>query len=297
MTGTVTVGFNGSPAGMTAVWWAAREASARRLPIVLVHSWTTQPLDLPALPQEARSKQRYGREALQRAEAEVLHRYGDLDLTTRLVSSPAAHELVDRSADSALLVVGSRGHGSLASFLLGSISLHVLGLAQCPTVTVRAGDPSVDDGWEHAGTAGHDTVVVGVQEPGPATDSLFDFAFAEAEARGTPLRVVRALPVLAALAAQPHARYLTEPVSRFEAEERARLSASLTPWRAKFPDVPVEEQVTTGHPSQVLLTAAVSGRLLVVGRRRHPSGPWRLGPVAHAALHHVPCPVAVVPHD
>ncbi|MGJ5832374.1 universal stress protein [Streptomyces ossamyceticus] len=55
MTGSATVGFNGSPAGMTTVRWVAREAAARHLPVVLLHSWTTQPLDVSALPQEARS--------------------------------------------------------------------------------------------------------------------------------------------------------------------------------------------------------------------------------------------------
>ncbi|MCX5336660.1 universal stress protein [Streptomyces sp. NBC_00140] len=35
-----------------------------------------------------------------------------------------------------------------------------------------------------------------------------------------------------------------------------------------------------------------------MGRRDHPSRlTWTLGPVAHGVLHHVPCPVAVVPHD
>ncbi|MCL6735986.1 universal stress protein [Streptomyces neyagawaensis] len=297
MIGSVTVGFNGTPAGMTTVWWAAREAAARRLPIVLVHSWTTQPLDVPALPQEARSKRQYGRDALRRAEAEVLHRYGDLELSTELVSAPAADELVDRSADAALLVVGSRGHGSLASFLLGSISLHVLGQSRCPAVTVRAGDPSADDSPGGPAVASQDAVVVGVQEPGPSADALLDFAFTEAASRGTPVHVVRVLPLLAALAAHPHGKLVTEPVGPFEAEERVRLTAALKPWRETFPDTPVEEQVTTGHPSQALLTAAVAGRLLVVGRPRHRPGPWRLGPVAHAALHHVPCPVAIVPHD
>ncbi|MEU5293466.1 universal stress protein [Streptomyces umbrinus] len=46
-----------------------------------------------------------------------------------------------------------------------------------------------------------------------------------------------------------------------------------------------------------MLAASAHSRLTVIGRRRHPSQlTWKLGPVAHAALHHVPCPVALVPH-
>ncbi|WNZ06642.1 universal stress protein [Streptomyces sp. 11x1] len=70
----------------------------------------------------------------------------------------------------------------------------------------------------------------------------------------------------------------------------------MAPWRRKFPEVSVTEEVVTGRPSQVLTTAG-HGRLLVVGRRHPGHLTWRLGPVAHAALHHVPAPVAVVPHD
>ncbi|MGW1362234.1 universal stress protein [Streptomyces chartreusis] len=288
MTGPVVVGLDGSPASVTAAWWAAREAVDRRRPLVLLHSWTTQPLDVP-IAQEARSKQRYGREVLERASAELLHRHGDLALTTELVSVPATHALLERGENASMLVLGSRGHGSVASFLLGSISLHVLGLTSCPTVAVRAGDPVVEAGWDHPAAADRNEVVVGLQEPGPAADPLLEFAFTSAATRGTRLRAVRALP-------------LTSLANRregdLEAEERVRLAETLAPWREKFPDVPVTKHVATGPATQVLLTASTRGCLTVVGRRRHPSQlTWKLGPVAHAALHHVPSPVAVVPHD
>ncbi|MHC3469847.1 universal stress protein [Streptomyces sp. 7R007] len=283
--GPVVVGVDGSPASVTAAWWAAREAVDRHLPVLLLHSWTTQPLDVP-VPQEALSKQRYGGQVLRRAEAELLHRYADLPLTTELVAEPAGEALLERGRSAAMVVLGSRGHGSVASFLLGSIGLHVLALAQCPVVAVRAGDPAVEAGWGHPATAGRGEVVVGVHEPGPAADALLDFAFTAAQPRGSLLRAVRALA-------------LPSPVPpRQEAGERARLTAVLAPWREKFPDVPVALHLAAGPATQVVLAACAHSRLTVVGRRRHPSHhAWKLGPVPHAALHHVPCPVAVVPHD
>ena len=295
MSGAVVVGVDGSPAGMTAAWWAAREGLDRRLPVLVLHSWTTQPLNVP-IAQEALSKQRYGEDVLRRAEAELLHRYGDLVLTTELVAAPASQALLEHGEDAALLVLGSRGHGSAASFLLGSISLHVLGLSRCPAVTVRAGDPSVENGWGHT-AAGPDTVVAGV-EPGPAADAVLEFAFTEAHARGAGLRVVHALPP-SALIPHPHPAPTGHgPAARREAEEHARLAAALAPWQEKFPGVPVTAEVTAGAAAHVLLSAATHGRLTVVGRRRHPSHlTWKLGPVAHTVLHHAPCPVAVVPHD
>jgi len=296
MTGPVVVGFDGSPAGMTAAWWAAREAVDRRLPLLLFHSWNTQPPDVPAA-REALGKQQHGGRALHRAETELLHRYPGLALTTELASSPAAKALLGLSGTAALLVLGSRGRGSTASFLLGSISLHVLGRAQCPAVIVRAGDPAVGNGWEHPAATDHDEVVVGVEKPGPATDALLDFAFTTAGPRGMRVRAVQALP-LSSLVPYPHTMAAGRPDSRHQAEERIRLAATLAPWREKFPDVAVVEQVSTGPAAAVLLYAAAHSGLVVVGRRRHPSRlTWKLGPVAHAALHHAPCPVAVVPHD
>ncbi|MDN3029198.1 universal stress protein [Streptomyces sp. S.PB5] len=294
MTGPVVVGIDGSPASMTAAWWGAQEAVRRRLPLLLLHSWTSQPLDVPVA-QEALSKQRYGGSVLQRAEAELLHRHGELSVATELVSAPAAEALLELGAGAELLVLGSRGHGTVASFLLGSISLHVLGLARCPAVTVRAGDPAVEAGSEHPAAADRDEVVVGVREAGAATDRLLEFAFTTAHAHGSRIRAVRALPLSSLLT---HPRFGDEADGGYETDERARLAAALAPWREKFPDVPVVAHVAMGPAAHVLLAASAHSRLTVVGRRHHPSPlAWKLGPVAHGVLHHVPCPVAVVPHD
>ncbi|MFI6559484.1 universal stress protein [Streptomyces sp. NPDC050534] len=293
MTGPVVVGLDGSPASVTAAWWAAREAVDRKLPVVLLHSWTTQPLDVP-IAQEALSKQRYGGQVLQRMETELRHRYAQLDLTTELVSASASQALLDASDSASLLVLGSRGHGTVSGFVLGSISLHVLGLSRCPTVTVRADDPTVETGWGHPAAADRQEIVVGIQETGPAADPLLEFAFTCADLHRARVRAVRALPV-SSLVTHPHIGHSSEG---YEADEHGRLAAALAPWRQKFPDIDVVDHVARGPAAQVLLDASAHGMLTVLGRRRHPSPlTWKLGPVAHAALHHAACPVAVVPHD
>jgi len=88
-----------------------------------------------AIAREAHSKQQYGQAVPQRAEAELLHRYGDLDLTTELVRTPASPALLKRGESASLLVLGSRGLRAPATFLLGSISLHV----PCPVAVVPHG--------------------------------------------------------------------------------------------------------------------------------------------------------------
>jgi nucleotide-binding universal stress UspA family protein len=53
-----------------------------------------------------------------------------------------------------------------------------------------------------------------------------------------------------------------------------------------------------GSAGQVLLSLAERAQLMVVGRRvRHSAVGGRIGSVAHAVMHHAPCPVAVVPHS
>ncbi|MBC2904167.1 universal stress protein [Streptomyces cupreus] len=290
MTGPVVVGLDGSPASVTAAWWAAREAVDRHLPVLLLHSWTTQPLDVP-IAQEAHNKQLYGQEILRRTSTELLYRHGDLDVTTELVSAPAAQTLLERAENASMLVLGSRGHGSVASFLLGSISLHVLGLAPCPVVAVRADDPAVEAGWGHPTEAEKDEIVVGVsQHEDRSADALLEFAFTTAAAHGRRVRAVTALPLSTTLLAQPGEVEVADMAGE-------RLAETLAPWREKFPDVAVLQHIAMGPATQVLLTASARACLTVVGRRRQPSHlTWKLGPVAHAALHHVPCPVAVVPN-
>ena len=80
--------------------------------------------------------------------------------------------------------------------MLGSISLHVLGVSQCPAVTLRTDDPAVAAGWGHPSAARRNEIVAGVQEPAAAADPPLEFAFTTAELHGTRMHAVRALSLL-----------------------------------------------------------------------------------------------------
>ncbi|MFB6440960.1 universal stress protein [Streptomyces sp. NPDC056411] len=270
MGGSVLVGLDGTVSCAPAVRWGAEEAAARGLPLHFLHSWASPPGTVP-LSRDAAVQQRYGAEVLAAAEDAAHGWHPGIAVTGEQVSTQAVDALVDRGRGATLTVLGSRGHGAIAGFLLGSVSLHVLGRAECPVVTVR----------EEEGTAvgALPEIVVGVQGAGQDDEPVLDFAFTAADAHGARLRAVHATA--------PEAAGLPP-------EERPTLADVLGPWRAKFPAVDVAEELRCGRVEPVLLAACTPSGLLVIGRRVQRS-PMLLGPVVLAVLHHARCPVAVVP--
>ena len=61
----------------------------------------------------------------------------DVEVLESVVDGHPAQALIDASEHSALLVVGSRGHGAFAGALLGSVSQQCVQQARCPVVVVR----------------------------------------------------------------------------------------------------------------------------------------------------------------
>jgi nucleotide-binding universal stress UspA family protein len=65
-------------------------------------------------------------------------------IISKVVRGNAAKVLLEAARGAELLVVGSRGHGSLAAALLGSVSQQCVQHATCPVVVVR------DPDWKEA---------------------------------------------------------------------------------------------------------------------------------------------------
>ena len=289
MARAITAGVDGSPESLAAADWAAAEASLRGLPLRIVHAWSWQPLDVPVV-QDRETQSASAKAILRGVEAFVAGRYPNLTVTTQVVEDTAVSALLGEAERSEMLVIGSRGHGALLGFMLGSYGQQVIAATTRPIVSVRAGDGPARE--EETGE-----VVVGQQGTPEDSDAVLGFAFEAAAARGAALRVVRAWSLPPVYAYSPASMYLADQAGGLEPFEKKALAEALAPWRKRFPDVPVIESVEMGSAGQLLLSAASRARLLVVGRRvrRSPVG-TRIGSVAHAALHHAPCPVAVVPH-
>ncbi|WP_416966559.1 universal stress protein [Streptomyces sp. 4F14] len=283
MTALITAGFDGTDESLAALSWAAREAVRQDAALRVVHAWEVHP-DATV---DRATQEGWARDAVTRAVERIAARHTGLDITADTVEGPVVETLAGAGG---LLVLGSRGHGAVVGFLLGSVGQQVIADAVHPVVLVRAGDDAAHE------AAGRDIVVGQEGAPEDSADAL-GFAFATAAARGARVRAVRAWTLPPLFAYSPGSLMLLDEVGGPEPFERKALADAVRPWRERYPKVSVVEHIEMGSAGQVLLAAAGEAQLVVVGRRaRRTAVGARIGSVAHGVLHHAPCPVAVVPH-
>lgn len=264
--GPVLAGVDGSEQSLVAARWAVAEGELRQAEVRIVMVNNDPPRD-----DELWSM-------LEGAVEQFATEYPHLELYPKIARGHPAGELVRRSAEAQLVVVGSRGRSAFAQALLGSVSAKVATHAHCPVVVVR----------DH-GCSG--PVIVGLDNSPHSRDAL-QFAFEAAAARGTELVALQVwqyteyAPVVAPLD--------SEWVPLKEDAERG-LAEQLAGWRETYPNVDVRRVAQRGHPVAELTHASREAQLLVVGHRG--LGGFTgllLGSVAAGVLHHAPCPVAVV---
>ncbi|MGI5413667.1 universal stress protein [Streptomyces chartreusis] len=292
----VMAGVDGSAESLAAAEWAAREAARRDRPLRLVHAWQRQPRE-DAGPSAAAAQRR----VLRQAEDRIRRTCPGVEVDAEQVEGPATGALLHAAEQAELVVLGSRGLSGFTGFVVGSVALGVVARATLPVVLVRAGEEASDehlpagDGSPSTRT-GYQDVVLGL-DLGDPCDEVIEFAFEAARLRGARLHVVHAWQEPSPLGLGPGEIGLVNGPEQAD-EWLGFLDAVIKVWRDKYPEVEVVETVAEGRARSVLVRAATGASLLVVGRRtsERPAGP-RTGPVTHAAVQHVGCPVAVVPHE
>ncbi len=284
--GSIVVGVDGSEHADRALVWAAAQAALEHRPLTLMHAFDpVGRLFVGALELEGDNRselvhalRRAARIILDEA-VELVQKIGpDLEVHHELVEADPRQALVDASRTAHLLVLGSRGRGPLRGMLLGSVSVAVSQLAACPTIVCR---PRREDPDTHR-------VVVGA-DGSPASRPVIDFAFAEASRRGVPLTVMHCFWDIVATQSPSSA-------SEASADERLLLAESVAGFRESYPDVEVHLELASGLIDQVLVDAAPTADLLVVGRR-HKNAIARFlhASMAAAVLERSAGTVAVVP--
>lgn len=138
----VVVGVDGSPRCERAIEFAVRAAAQRGVGVTAVHAWAVRgTADLAAVTDDWSLAEAAEWRTFQRVFDPWRSRLATARIELRLVQGRAQDVLVAESAGAALVVVGSRGRGSVRAALAGSVSQAVLQHAGCPVAVVR-GQPA-----------------------------------------------------------------------------------------------------------------------------------------------------------
>ncbi len=264
--GAVVVAIDGSQDADRALEWAVDQAALEGRRLVTLTAG-----DVPA---------EHGRAAAESARA----RHPGLSVEALTRAADPREALIDASTTAHLLVLGSRGRGTLGSLLLGSVSAAVSAHAACPVVVCRP----------PAGSGGGG-VLVGADGTAQSRQ-VIEFAFRQASLRRSPLTVLHCYwDAAAAVSGLEEAT--PEMLDRPEfGELRAVLAESVAGFGEIFPDVTLTLSARHGLLDRVLASGSAGWGLIVVGRHPVTSlGRALTGSIATAVLERATCPVAVVP--
>jgi nucleotide-binding universal stress UspA family protein len=271
--GSIIVGVDGSPASLEAVTWAAEQAARDHRVLSLVHAYAiggalwvgSMGVDRDFV----QVMEDDGRALLVAAADRARESASDLEVHEWLFREDARSALLDASRDAAMVVVGSRGRGPVASLLLGSMSVALVRHASCPVVVRR---PERD----HVGAG---VLVVGDQ--GEDSRPVLETGYHLAAVRGL------SLTVLTDLSGSP---------SDADGQSRRRLTAWMADLAVKYPEVRAQERPMDGPAARSLVEQGAEKDIVVVGRRGSGGVTSVLGPsLAVTVVEHAATTVVVVP--
>lgn len=279
--GTIVVGVDGSPSSTEAVAWAARQAALDHRPLTLLHAyhlenaaWVAQAgLDQSVILESLKES---GTTVLGRARRAAHALAPDIEVDEYIVRADPRDALGLASRSAALVVVGSRGHGRVASMLLGSVGLSLARHSVCPVVVLRP----------HLTETRHGVLV--------GTDGTADTLPALKHAYG--LAASRHLP-LSVLTFGPGFPWFGESGARREDREmQKQVQGWLAELGEKLPDVTVSVRHIEDPEAAALVETAAQMDVVVVGSHHEGLLASALGrALAVAVVEHAPTTVVVVP--
>ncbi|BBZ44788.1 universal stress protein [Mycobacterium parmense] len=131
----VLLGIDGSPASESATAIAFDEAARRGTGVVALHAWSDQDSEFSEIDWPA--TQSMAEEVLAERLAGWGEQYPDVRVSRSVVRAQPARQLVQRSDEAQLVVVGSRGRGGFAGMLVGSVGETVAQMARVPVIVAR----------------------------------------------------------------------------------------------------------------------------------------------------------------
>ena len=290
---TVVVATDGSPAAMAAVDWAATEAASRRAPLLVFTAFT--PVQVPAssldesaaamtsLLDSARLRSKENAEIVSAAADRARSRHPELVVTTEIFEGDPRRALEWSEHQASVVVLGSRGLGSVKSALLGSVSFWATRHLTVPFVVVRPPDPerlSITHG-----------IAVGITSDASSELTLRQ-AFALAQRRGCPLTIANA-----AWDSEATANHWRELAPDDVDPARRRAVTELAEQIARdFPGVSYRVLFARGRVDGFLVSLSRTHEALVLGRRTSTLLDFiGLGTLASAVVEHGAGAIVVIP--
>ena len=137
----IVVGVDGSPSSRRALAWALDEAGTHGALVEVLYAYANLQTALPYTIEEmidempAHKIEEAGHRLIEDMLNDVRVPAG-VRVEAVVVEGPPANALVQRSTDTDLIVVGSRGHGGFSELLMGSVSHQTALHAGCPVTIV-----------------------------------------------------------------------------------------------------------------------------------------------------------------
>jgi nucleotide-binding universal stress UspA family protein len=286
----VLLATDGSDEARAAATWMAQfpVPAGSRLRVVSAVTIPPSPLDIPTVREFTTALREAAHQAAEGARRLVAPRFTDSDA---LVLEGDAREAILRAAEewpADLIVLGARGLGALAGFLLGGVSLNVARQARCSVLVVKHGADLTRgiligiDGSDHAAAA---PAFVARLPLDPATVVRLVGVVQPPAVPGTTPRFAQGI--------------VRDAIAQIVKDHTVSLERAMVKAAAPFEGVvkKVEHQVLVGHVVDTMLSTAVKNEvgLVVVGARG--LGTLQrllLGSVSESVLCHADRPVLIV---
>ena len=273
---TILVGVDGSSGSCIAAAWAVDVGRRMKAPVEAIAAWSDVPPPYDGILDDDVTELR---EHTATVAAQSLLAVGLDDIEVRAAQGPTAKVLIDAAdeSDASMLVVGTRGLGSLSGLLLGSISRKLLFSAHLPVVVVPH--------QSKIEPASPTRVLVGA-EHSPIAERVLSWAAWFCSKVGVSAMITRC--------ADSGCERPPGHAERFDVDARSDIEQVLKPFR----DLEVEYSVALAHcdPRVALPETAARARadLIVVGTSG--AGRFRgLGSTTSYLARHSPVPLAVIP--
>lgn len=285
----IVAAVDGSAPAHHAVAWAAVDAGLRRCPLQIVTSIAVPGIfgPGPALSEAAEQRLRAeGEQVLTEAArtARTAAAGETVAVSTQVVDRPIVPELIDRSSNIRMLVVGNRGLGAYRRELLGSVSSAVIRHAHCPVAVVSSA--SATDA-----VSAHKPVLVGVDGTANSVPAI-RLAFEEASWRKVGVVALHAWDDTGETVLPSEGGDVTRQ------QEDELLAERLAGFGECYPDVSVRRALVRDRPVRSLLAEAEYAQLIVTGSHGHGGFTGMLlGSTSAALLPSVSCPMIVVRND